>query len=410
MSCKSLLIKFGMFSAILAILVLASGTAAGTTHKVLYQFKGGADGSTPKGPLVLDAAGNLYGTTARGGTSPNCNAYSKPPIGCGTIFKLSPNADGTWTKSTLYNFTGGRNWGGSDGANPNSGLVFDAAGNLYGTTVSGGANSGSNVFCGNCVGGTVFKLKLNADGSWTETPIHSFGQGSDGYGAYGGVVFDKAGNLYGTTYLGGTNSGGVVYKLSPNTDETWTETVIYNIPWDFAAPKATLVFDEAGNLYGSTERQGLVFKLTPNPDETWTESDIASTKFSPLVAVAGVIADSAGNLYGASPNGGITKGTGSCNPNVAWFGCGVVFKLTQHADGTWAVTVLHQFSGPDGVNPIGVLALDGSGALYGTTLLGGGHGVGAVFQTHTRSQRKLEVHAALGAGPAFNSPIGRSDS
>lgn len=140
------------------------------------------------------------------------------------------------------------------------------------------------------------------------------------------------------------------------------------------------------------------------------ESDIASTKFSPLVAVAGVIADSAGNLYGASPNGGITKGTGSCNPNVAWFGCGVVFKLTQHADGTWAVTVLHQFSGPDGVNPIGVLALDGSGALYGTTLLGGGHGVGAVFQTHTRSQRKLEVHAALGAGPAFNSPIGRSDS
>jgi uncharacterized repeat protein (TIGR03803 family) len=379
MSCKSLLIKFGMFSATLAILVLASGTAAGTTHKVLYQFKGGADGSTPKGPLVLDAAGNLYGTTARGGTSPNCVDQFDRHIGCGTIFKLLPNADGTWTKSTIYNFTGGKNWGGTDGANPNSGLVFDAAGNLYGTTVSGGANS-DRYFNFNYVGGTVFKLKLNPDGSWTETPIHSFGQGSDGYWAYGGVVFDNAGNLYGTTYFGGTNGGGVVYKLSPNADETWTETVIYNVPWNFKYPKATLVFDEAGNLYGATDGgwpRGLVFKLTPNPDETWTESDIASTESDPW---AGVIADSAGNLYGASPNGGITQGTGSCNPNSAWFGCGVVFKLTQNADGTWAETVLHQFSGPDGVRPIGVLALDGSGALYGTTLLGGGHGGGAVFK------------------------------
>ena len=210
-------------------------------HHVLYRLPGGSG----PGTLIMDAAGNLYGTTWMGGAYYTC-APGGPPTGCGTVFELTPQADGSWVEKVLHSFGNG-----ADGAYPDAGLILDAAGNLYGTTESGGGP-------GNY--GTVFELArthANAVG-WTEKVLHSFGNGTDGSDPYAGLIIDAAGNLYGTTINGGTYGYGTVFELTP-TGGGWTEQVLHsfnNDGTDGANPIEGVIIDAAGNLYGTTENGG----------------------------------------------------------------------------------------------------------------------------------------------------------
>ena len=297
------------------------------TESVLHSFNG-SDGQLPKAGLIFDAAGNLYGTTSEGGTH-----------NFGTVFKLTPNADGSWTESVLHSFNG------SDGASPEAGLTFDAAGNLYGTT--GGP-------------GTAFKLTPNADGSWTESVLHYFKPNV--LGPEAGLIFDATGNLYGTTYGGGTDNLGTVFKLTPNADGSWTESVLHSFnSGDGANPWAGLIFDATGNLYGTTESGGAhnfgtVFKLTPNADRSWTESVLYRFRGDPASTpiFAGLIFDGAGNLYGTVSGASASSG-------------GAAFKLSPDQDGGWTYSLLHVFQGKPAHTPYGGLVLGSAGTLYGTT-------------------------------------------
>src|ERR1022692_3318787 len=239
-----------IFTAIL--FVTSSGAAA--EEKVLHNFNNdGTDGTLPYGGLIFDAAGNLYGTTSVGGTS-----------NTGTVFELTPAADGTWTEKVLHSFSGG-----TDGIHPYAGLIFDAAGNLYGTTELGGAYGY----------GTVFEVTPAAGGTWTEKVLHSFyNDGTDGLEPYAGLILDAAGNLYGTTQDGGTAFTGKVFQLTTAAGGTWTEKVVHTFgsSTDGIDPVAGLIFDGAGNLYGTTSRGGTynlgtAFELTPAGGGTWTE-------------------------------------------------------------------------------------------------------------------------------------------
>jgi uncharacterized repeat protein (TIGR03803 family) len=200
---------------------------------------------------ILDATGNLYGTTQHGGGSKNCDG------GCGTVFELSPTSGGKWKEHILHRFGSS-----GDGAFPGVGaLVLDSAGNVYGTTQIGGPAGY----------GTVFKLARTANGGWEETILHSFADDSNGGYVAAGVVFDPAGNLYGTTGGGGDpNCGcGVVYELSPGSDGKWTYTLLHTfVGSDGAGPGANLILDGKGNLYGTTVTggaggYGVAFELTP---------------------------------------------------------------------------------------------------------------------------------------------------
>ncbi|MGA9305481.1 MAG: choice-of-anchor tandem repeat GloVer-containing protein [Candidatus Sulfotelmatobacter sp.] len=336
---------------LIVTLVLASGTAAAGTFKILHVFKN-TDGAGPNA-LISDAAGNLYGTTYSGG-----DLSCFPPQGCGVVFKLAPNPDGTWTESVLYAFTHG-----IEGYFPAPGLILDAAGNLYGATTDGGAYGS----------GVVFKLEPKADETWTASVLYS----SSGGHLNGGLISDVAGNLYGTTYGGGLENAGSVFKLASNADGSWTESVLYSFEGfsDGDLPQAGVIFDGAGNLYGTTPLGGdeecsipedrgcgVVFKLAPNADGSWTESVLYSFTLKAdggYPSFAGLTFDAAGNLYGTTPNGGDLK----CAPTA---GCGVVFKLAP-ASGSWSETVLHTFTGEPSENPAAGVIFDAAGNLYGTT-------------------------------------------
>jgi uncharacterized repeat protein (TIGR03803 family) len=198
----------------------------------------------------LDRAGNLYGTTAAGGTGAG--------LGSGVVFKLSQTSRG-WRETVLHNFRG------NDGAYPSAPVTFDTAGNLYGTAI-GGATCSGGVGCG-----LVFKLSPHVDGNWTYTVLHGFG-GMDGDEPLAGLTFDAAGNLYGTTVGGGAFGEGVVFKLVPNGDGTWSERVLHSFQKGAggANPLVAVTFDPDGNLYGTTVDGGfgvygggVVYKLTP---------------------------------------------------------------------------------------------------------------------------------------------------
>jgi uncharacterized repeat protein (TIGR03803 family) len=316
------------------------------TERVLYRFKE-PDGRYPWGALIFDPAGNLYGTTVLAGNYQSCSD------GCGTVFELIHSSSGAWTHVALHNFTR------ADGAQPSAGLVFDTSGNLYGTTSAGGAH----------YSGVAFKLTPNSDGTWTESVLHSFcslKNCADGDGPSAPLIFDSAGNLYGTANSGGTGGSGVVFKLMPNADGTWTEQVLHTFCSlkncaDGAQPFAGLTFDTAGNLYGTTagggaHHSGVAFKLTPNSDGTWTETLLHtfanSTGANPF---AGLSFDAAGNLYGTTGHGG--------NPVDG----GTVFKLTHNSNGRWSYSLLHVFLGNPAFGPFGGVLLDKAGNLYGTT-------------------------------------------
>ena len=316
-------------------------------EKVLHSFRGGKDGAYPYAGVILDSAGNLYGTTAQGGS---CGYY----YGCGVVFELTPNGDGRWKEKVLHSFSGGK-----DGDYPSAGLIFDSAGNLYGTTGSGG-NTGSI--------GTVFELTPNKDGSWKEKVLHSFeDNGKDGLSPYAGLIFDSAGSLYGTTYYGGAASYGTVFELTPNGDGSWKEKVLHsftNEGTDGLYPNGGVILDPVGNLYGTTleggvGRYGTVFQLTPRGNGSWKEEVICSLDDGDLLKrgllpYAGLVIDSAGNLYGTASHGGR-------------YGSGIVFRLERNGNGVWRRTVLHSFRDAPGTLPLSGLIFDRQGNLYGTT-------------------------------------------
>jgi uncharacterized repeat protein (TIGR03803 family) len=341
------------------IFKLVPNTDGTWTESVLYSFTGGPDGAYPFAGPIFDSAGNLYGTTSGGGFGSCSNAYTK---GCGVVFELAPNLDGSWTESVLYSFTGG-----ADGAQPEARLTFDTAGNLYGTTDAGGLHlSGPcpyNPFGYNYDNGcgVAFQLTPNSDGSWTESVLHRFTGGWDGGTEIGPLIFDAAGNLYGTAQ-GGKYVQGVVFKLTLAAG-SWKETILHAFTYrneDGADPLSFtgLVFDSAGNLYGTafwipTFGGGEVFKLTPTSSGPWKWSVVHS--FGPANMnhpVAGVILDSAGNIYGTTVSGGV--------------GDGIVFKVTPKSGGGWKYAVLHIFMN----NPLSCpfsLILDPRGNMYGTS-------------------------------------------
>ncbi len=350
-----------------ASLVASSAPVAAQTETVLFSFYP-TDGRSPLGGLIFDAAGNLYGTTVLGG------AY-----GYGTVFELSPVGGGGWTETVLHSF----NNNGTDGYFPNSGLAFDAAGNLYGTT-----SNETQGYCEpvvNC--GTLFELSPVAGGGWTETIVSTFdGSAADGYGPVGGVVVDAAGNLYGVTEVGGSNENcyfytycGMVYEFSPAAGGKWTEKILHAFSGnneDGENPGAGLVLDGQGNLYGTTTLggtgYGTVFELTPGANGKWTEKMLhrfvnnGRDGAGPSTALT---LDASGNFYGITAAGGS-------------FGGGTAFELTPTANGGWAESVLHNFKGTNNLygQPSGSLIADGSGNLYGVTVSGGTNLKGAIYE------------------------------
>ena len=332
------------------------------TEKTLLSFNGGSGGSTPVGGLIFDNSGNLYGTTKLGGAH-----------GVGVTFELV-HSSASWTEKVLHSF-GAAN----DGQYPTASLALDNNGNLFGTTEAGGV-FGKNT---ESSGGTAFKLSQAPNGTWTETVIHSFGNAKDGAIPRANLIFDATGNLYGTTQFGGAFSGGTVFKLAPQVGSAWKESILHNfIPnssdeTEGYQPIAGLIFDQAGNLYGTTllggdfNGGGSVFELSPTGGGAWKRTTLYGFNLlQPEEApYSGVLFDSSGNLYGAvigKPNGG--------QP-------GTIYKLTPQSGTQWIETDVYSFNGTNGASPgVGSLIMDSSGNLYGATQFGGPNHDGVVFK------------------------------
>jgi len=266
---------------------LSPASSGSWTETVLHHFAGGTDGATPYSGVIFDAAGNLYGATTVGGSN-----------GVGTVYKLAPAA-GRWTETILYSFKGV-----PDGATPYAAPVFDNAGNLYGTTYKGGAANQ----------GTVYELSPQANGSWSASVLHSFHSTSDGTDLFESLILDAAGNLYGAAETGGSANCGVAFKLSPNGSGGWTETILHTFQGvtvqDGENPNA-LLFDPAGNLFGTTvgggvDNPGTIYKLAPQASGEWTETVLYSFTGGNDGAYPSVplIMDKAGRLYGTTLWGG----------------------------------------------------------------------------------------------------------
>jgi uncharacterized repeat protein (TIGR03803 family) len=336
-------------------LLQLTGAWGQSTETVLYAFTGGDDGAVPTGSLIFDSAGNLYGTTLRGGGGVNEN---------GVVFELSPVAGDNWKENVIHAF------GGHEGIEPFAGLTFDASGNLYGTTLQGGSGEGN---------GTVFKLTPSA-GTWQLT-YYSFNQLDRGSYPTAGVVFDASGNLYGTTQMGGLvtcDDGygcGTIFRLSPGSRGGVSEKVHgFSDNGHISFPESPLTFDAAGRLFGTglgggRSNLGIVFELTPTNDGKWTASTVHSFSGGAdgaFPAYGGLVFDMAGNFYGTASGGGYEGG--AC---ATYGGCGVVFEMTPSLGG-WTETVLYTFTGGiDGGKPTAGVVLDASGNLYGTTPGGG---------------------------------------
>lgn len=334
--------------------VMVSAASAQPKFKILHAFSG-SDGAGLWGNLIFDQKGNLYGTTGGGG-----------PDGYGTVFELSPGSGGKWTHTILHGFALG-----SGGHGPLGGLVFDGAGNLYGTTEEGG-----NLKCtAGC--GTVFELSPGS-GGWTEKLLLVF-DFKDGAAPYGSLAIDRAGNLYGTA--------GEAFELTPGSDG-WTEKLLYGFRSNRGGTTALAgpILGQAGNLYGTTENGGTacppagcgtVYELKRFADGGWRHiilHDFGSFQYDGKGASLGQLAlDEAGNLYGTTFAGG---------KNTCSTGCGTVFRLAPESNGHWKETVLYNFrNGASGNGPGAGVVVDKAGNLYGTTVYGGGQcGCGVVYK------------------------------
>jgi hypothetical protein len=353
---------------------------AGTTEgQILYEFSGTTDGAGPSTRLTFDAAGNLYGVASAGGNMSDC--YE---LGCGVVFELSPNGNGTWTESVLYAFTGA-----TDGSEPFGGVVFDAKGNLYGVTAGGGTKTcqGTN-YCG-----TVFELSPDASG-WSLTTLHSFDGSTDGGNPSGVLTIDSPGTVYGTAYTGGntacTYGCGVVFSLNRTSTGSWNFSRLFAFNGaDGQSPAAGLVFDRAGNIYGNTGAGGntgsgdncpgvgtcgVVYKLSQN-NGTWKESTLY--KFTGNSDGSeprdGVSLDAQGNVFGAAGYGGQQDCGNSGYPP----GCGTIWEVSPSSTG-WTFSLVHAFTGGDGEIPNGSLIVTATGNLIGTSVVGDG-GYGNIF-------------------------------
>jgi hypothetical protein len=348
------------------------------SHTVLHGFSNSSYGSYPAPTLVQDSAGNLYGTTINGGNlSVNCNG-----TGCGVVFELSPTSSGPWKETVLHTFSGG-----PDGGNPFGSLLLGPDGSIYGTTERQGNNHQCTTkYVQGC--GVVFKLSNTGTG-WRETVLYTFTKAVGDF-PNGGLVMDAAGNLYGTT----NGYGKILFELTPTSSGEWTETTLVNfINTTWGDPEAGLIQDAAGNLYGTAAsfagncpisgQCGTVFELSPIAGGGWTQSVLHTfTAGTDLAYPFNLSMDTAGNLYGVAIYGM------SDVTHCGTYGCGGVFELSPSTGGTWTETILHKFTdGVDG-NPNGLsgVAVDASGHIFGTAAAGGstvsicGDGCGVIFE------------------------------
>ncbi len=340
----------------------------------IYDFRA-TDTASPLSNLIQDAAGNVYGTADLAGT-----------YDIGAVYELTPDGKGGWKESVIYSFASGFD-NTVNGVHP-SGLTFDAQGNLYGT----------EAFSGPAEYGSVFELSPLPGGGWQEKDLVDFAGTVDH--PFGGVIFDRAGNLYGTANQGGSMGLGAIFELTPGSDGQWTEKVIYNFvgyPSDGASPAAGLIIDEAGNLYGTTQKGGAskncaggggqpvgcgtVFELSPVAGGGWKNQILYSFLGSTIdgaAPVASLIFDASGNLYGTTEQGGIK---GGCNQESGLPTCGIVFELSPNG-ASWTETILYECtnSNGDGAVPVAAVTFDAAGNLYGTTSSGGLYGDGTVFK------------------------------
>jgi len=376
---------------ITTLLLIVCSPAHAQTETVLHSFTGIPDGASPQAGLTF-YGGNLYGTTVEGGLD-----LGRGP-GFGTVFELSPNGSGGWNETVIYKF--GSAPGDADGASPNTGLIADSNGNLYGTTEFGGA--------ADCVDGdgcgVAYELSPGPDG-WTYTLLHTFAGNGDGAFPDTGLAMDSKGNLYGGA--GDVPTGAVTYELSPS-PTGWTEQVISNLNcqltmsasgdlfcvsymdiyelspngnggwnqtwiYSFYGGSSTVVLDQAGNIYGSTYtgpagNYGIVYKLSPGK-HSWKEKTLYTFGNEENGDTpTGVVLDAGGNIYGTTMFGGL-------------YGGGTVFKLVPPVGrGRFTEKVLVNFNGKDGQEPYAGVILDNPGNLYGTTNNGGSLGVGTVYE------------------------------
>ena len=331
---------------------LSPNGGGGWNQTVLHSFTLGADGGYPWGPLMFDGTGNLYGTTSDG------------PNGYGVAFELSPSGTG-WTEIVLYNFADGP--GGGQG--PACGLLMDSAGNLYGT-FSYDTNSGKVA----TQVGSVFELRLSG-GVWTEQVLYSITLNSNGDPLSPGLTRDALGNLYGSFTT-------TIFELSPNGDGGWTPTVIHTFPKNFQA-NSPLVLDQAGNLYGTTfyggaNGAGMVYRLSLGKTGAWTLATLHAfgSAGDGSYSAGGIVFDAVGNLYGTTVLGGANGG-------------GTVYELAPVGKNKdkYDEQILWSFNSTDGFAPLGALIQDSAGNMYGTTAAAGtsaqgqfGYGIGVIFE------------------------------
>lgn len=326
------------------------------THTVLYSFTGGADGGEPYKGVTLDAQGNLYGTAVTGGGG-SCEG------GCGVTYKLT-NSGGAWTQKVIHTFTGGL-----DGSGPGSRVTLDANGNVYGMTPTGGANGI----------GVIYQLKPQG-GHWKLRVLHAFTGGNDGSsGSAGAMIFDAQGRLYGAATVGGANQQGTVFRLTQNQNGGWNFRTLYSFKGqpDAGFPYGGLLLDAAGNLYGTSYYDGAndfgsVYQLAPQAGGGWKERVIYSFKGGSdgNGSISNLVDDAAGNLYGTTSEGG------------AGCSCGTIFKLVPGANGKWTEVLVHRFqNSPDGGFAYNGMVSDSAKQhFYGATVHGGADGEGAVYE------------------------------
>jgi uncharacterized repeat protein (TIGR03803 family) len=329
-----------------------SPTANGWVHTVLYSFTGGADGGEPYKGVSLDGEGNLYGTAVTGGSG-SCEG------GCGVVYKLT-NSGGIWTQTVIHAFTGG-----DDGSGPGARVTVDQRGNVYGMAPTGGAYGL----------GTIYKIHQGQSEAWTFKVIHAFTGAADGSTGSAGRMIIRNGHLYGAATSGGTYGSGVVFELTPR-GGAWNFKTIYSFKGqpDGSFPYGALLFDAAGNIYGTTyyggaHNIGAVYKLSRQPVGEWQEKVLYSFRLggdgnSPI---SNLVFDGTGSLYGTTSEGGLGSGT--------------IFKLSPVSSDQWTESVVHRFRGPpDGAFAYNGLVVDRFGNFYGATVHGGDNDDGSIYK------------------------------